>query len=561
MPTEERSDEDAKVEEKSSDADERAVERHVMGKCLGDGLPHASIVINTRRRRLPAASSSREEWRRRKGGHASRDVSHLFSIHSPSTTVFFTLSPFSSDERHDDATSRINKTTASRSRRKLRCDLVDQKVSTVFANSEHLAFQEFILRELCPSIADAYSSLPASTPSSARTADEDDAEVEKKWRWQVTERAPWFANRSPMQLRIQPVRLHTGRDTSFLHLMYSLYAGHSLDQILYSVGRSLSIFSPSKKQNYKASRRNCTFLLPNFTDVHPSRYLFFNLNLDLLKHLQDSSGGGCDLEVLPFFGVTRYVAVVQNQSRAERDSSDDDDAVVLWLPSNKVAFVQRAVCQDVARIALARGVRQFLSSADSHDKNQSSFLPGPSPILHAEKRRSIQMNRKEEVIAIIKSARQPNAFTARFFNLSSTGRDAAQRAGITLLPEDLSRAHRLLLISRSSVLIDSSGANREINTILMPSDSSSIRHRITLVHPEAEPFMQSLCGTSRYLYHGMGRVQRGHGPMIRRPHAVWTHVCPETANLDAMDWVSLASLIPTNISFDEEVGGQDLSYS
>ena len=106
-------------------------------------------------------------------------------------------------------------------------------------------------------------------------------------------------------------------------------------------------------------------------------------------------------------------------------------------------------------------------------------------------------------IAILKTNQSVHHVSKRFFHLSDQVRsNLSTTANITFLAETISKPERMWRLAQSQIIVDSSGANMEINRLLLPQFwTPSHAHQnprcwITFVHPEAEQFMQTRCNTT-----------------------------------------------------------------
>lgn len=101
----------------------------------------------------------------------------------------------------------------------------------------------------------------------------------------------------------------------------------------------------------------------------------------------------------------------------------------------------------------------------------------------SSRRRTTTMSNR--VVAIIKHDRSLVASTSRYFNVTDRSKRWLEELGVVLLPEDVSKAERMWHIARADVLIDSSGANMDINSMLM-HPLMRMKRRMTIVHPQSE---------------------------------------------------------------------------
>jgi hypothetical protein len=90
-----------------------------------------------------------------------------------------------------------------------------------------------------------------------------------------------------------------------------------------------------------------------------------------------------------------------------------------------------------------------------------------------------------QVVAIIKLDKMGVHDTKRFFEITEATRLRFAELGIFLIREDTPKPLRMWFLTHATVLIDSSGANADVNTYLL-SPWSTVRRRITLVHPSSE---------------------------------------------------------------------------
>lgn len=293
------------------------------------------------------------------------------------------------------------------------------------------------------------------------------------------------------------------------------FAGHSLELLMDSLGSLLVTLRRSLHRQCATttpitSVHTTTSAIPqtnnNEQSVHTAVIVVYGNprdagmpivaeHLQLLRELFDHQKlaiRGClstitlRLQELPYFSPW-IIPLHVPPSNLQRDDDRTETAadVQFYTP-----YLETTPCQSVASSILHQRTTLF-----GHRPSLRASLPAPSP-----------------VVIIIKSDPSSSHHTKRFFTVlkddvaSHHPPHGVQRPSLPLYPETLPKAARMWLLANAELIIDSSGANMEINRLLMPrypsTSSGGLRTTIsqrcwlTFVHPLAEPFMQNKCNTT-----------------------------------------------------------------